>query len=359
MNRWFAKVERIPDSSVRCVVPDATRKDMKTILVTGATGFLGRHLVDRFSEDGHRLRCIVRNPAKAAHLDRPGIELVFGDLSEQEKVEKAVEGVDAVVHAAGQLGGWGSRDSYFRNNVTTTRNLLEASERHGIKRFIFVSSVAVYGMQPNRRIAEETPPTRESNPYCRTKLECERLVRQFVDRHGLIATILRPSIIFGPHDGRFVQRVAEQVRTGTFLAVGRRNQGPPLVYVRDVMDFAAVVLSSQSTPFEVYNLSSPENVSWERIVEEFSAGLGVHSRFFRIPYRVAYAAGAVLEFLWKAARASRPPLLTRFLAALIGLPYHFDSSKAQSVTGFPGFTPFSTALDVSIRWVREETESSS
>lgn len=331
---------------------------MKAILVTGATGFLGQHMVRRLFQDGYRIRCIIRDPTRASHLLDQGVELVVGDLSSEDVANDAVEGVDAVVHAAGQLGGWGSRDSYFRNNVTTTRNLLEASERHGMKRLIFVSSVAVYGIQPNRRITEETPPRRESDPYCRTKLECERLVRQYVDRHGLIATVLRPSIIFGPHDRRFVRRVAEQVRTGTFLAVGRRNQGPPLVYVRDIMDFAALVLSPQSTPFEVYNLSSPENVSWERIVEEFSAGLGVHSRIFRIPYRVAYAAGAVLEFLWKAARASRPPLLTRFLAALIGLPYDFDSSKALAVPGFARITPFSEAAEASIRWVRDNEQES-
>ncbi|MFQ5798934.1 MAG: NAD-dependent epimerase/dehydratase family protein [Bacteroidota bacterium] len=329
---------------------------MKTILVTGATGFLGRHLVGKLSQDGSRIRCIVRHPDKARNLLQRNIELVIGDLSNQEVAFNAVQGVDAIVHAAGQVGGWGNKEAYMRNNVVATRNLLEACASHGVKRFLFVSSVASYGLQPGRLLTEESPAEFISDPYCQTKLECENLVRHFSDRHRITATVLRPSIIFGPFDRRFLRRVVEAVRSGTVVTVGKRNQGPPLVYVEDVVNFTAAILRSQSTPFEIYNLSSPEDVSWERIVHEVSIQLRLRTRLVRIPFRLAYAAGSVLEFMWKLVRASRPPLVTRFRAALLGLSYQFDSSKALSVPGFPGFTPFSTALDASIRWIQQEEQ---
>ncbi len=331
-------------------------RKMKTILLTGATGFLGRHLARRLSQDGHRLRCTVRDPNKASHLVEQNADLIVGDLSDRGIVDVAVRGVDAVVHAAAKIGGWGGRESYVRNNVVATRNLLEASAKHGVKRFVFLSSVATYGMQPDRRLTEESPARKQADPYCQTKLECEHLVRQYSVSHGSVATVLRPSIIFGPFDRRFLRRVVEQVRSGTMVTVGERNQGPPLVYVDDVVNFTAAILRCQSTPFEIYNLSSPEDVSWERIVDEFSTHVGVRAKLVRIPFRIAYAIGAVLEFLWKAANASQPPLITRWTASLVGLSHHFDSSKALSVPGFPGFTPFSDAVEASIRLLRQEEE---
>lgn len=331
-----------------------SERKMKTILLTGATGFLGRHLARRLSQDGHRLRCIVRDPNRASHLVDQNTDLIVGDLTDRHIVDVSVRGVDAVVHAAAKIGGWGRRESYVTNNVVATRNLLEASADHGVKRFVFLSSVATYGMQPDRRLTEESPSRKQSDPYCQTKLECEHLVRQYSASHGSVATVLRPSIIFGPRDGRFVDRVAGQVRRGVLFTVGRRNQGPPLVFVEDVVNFIAAILRSQSTSFEIYNLSSQENITWELIVQEFSIQLGVRTRLVRIPFRIAYAIGAVLEFLWKAVNASRSPLITRWTASLVGLSHHFDSSKALTAPGFSGFTPFSTALERSIHPARQQ-----
>ncbi len=337
-------------------ISSPSERKMKTILLTGATGFLGRHLARRLTQDGHRLRCTIRDPKKASHLVEQNADLIVGDLSDRGIVDVAVRDVDAVVHAAAKIGGWGRRESYVKNNVVVTRNLLEASAKHGVKRFVYLSSVAIYGMQPDRWLTEESPPRKQADPYCQTKLECEHLVRQYSVSHGAVATVLRPSIIFGPRDGRFFDRVASQVRRGVLVTVGRRNQGPPLVFVEDVVNFTAEILRSQSTSFEIYNLSSQENITWELIVQEFSIQLGVRTRLVRIPIRIAYAIGAVLEFLWKAVNASRPPLITRWTASLVGLSHHFDSSKALTVPGFSGFTPFSNALELSIHPARQREQ---
>lgn len=317
---------------------------MKTILVTGATGFLGGHIVRQLFAEGHRIRCIVRNATKVKQLLDHHPQLVFGDLTDARVADEGTRGIDAVVHSAALLGGWGKDELFLRNNLDATRNLLDSALRHGVKRFVYVSSATSYGLQPGVRLTEESPTHRERDPYCETKLLCEELLRAHAGQEGLQVTILRPSIIYGPYDYRFLPPVVENIKKGAMIAIGERNQGPPLVYAKDVARFVAAIHDNQTTPFEIFNLSSPEQVSWERIIEEVATALNVPPRVRRIPFRLAYAAGGVLEFFWKAVGASEPPILTRFIASLIGLHYHFDSSKALSVPGFDGFTPFSIGL---------------
>jgi nucleoside-diphosphate-sugar epimerase len=278
-------------------------------------------------------------------LRKQRIEVVSGDLSWPQIASQCAKDADAIIHAAGQLGGWGTRESFIKNNVVATQNLLEAAVDHRVKQFVYVSSATSYGRQPGRSLAEDSPTHLEADPYCETKLRCEEIVRSYSSRYGLKATVLRPSIIFGPFDNRFLPVIVRRVKDGKMVLIGKSNQGPPMVYVTDVVDFVSAILDSQSTVFEIFNLSNPERVSWERITAEISSRLGVKARTYRIPYGAGYAVGGLMEFLWKAARASNPPMITRFVVSLIGLTYNFDSSRALSVDGFKGFTPFSVSLD--------------
>lgn len=323
---------------------------MKSILVTGATGFLGRTVVDRLLVEGYRLRCTVRDVKRAEHLVRRGVEIVVGDLADASFAQRASVEVDVIVHAAALLGGWGGKESFVRNNLEATRNLLEGAMRSCVRQFVFVSSATSYGRTTDRRITEDTSTRVESDPYCETKLECEELVRSYSARSGMKATILRPVIIYGAYDLRFLPRVIEHMRRGTMLAVGRVNQGPPLVYSKDVAAFITASLLHQNSPFEIFNLCSPESVSWERIVREVGVALELPTQVSRIPLSIAFAAGGLLEFIWKLFRAKSPPILTRFLVGMIGLNYDFDASKALLVAGFPGFTPFSAGLKETLDW---------
>jgi nucleoside-diphosphate-sugar epimerase len=329
---------------------------MKTVLVTGATGFLGRNLVARLKSEGYALRCTVRDRSRAEHLLEQDVELIDGDLSSRQVAFASVKDVDIVVHAAALLGGWGDEELFLKNNVVATRNLLEAAAQLGVRRFVYISSCAAYGLQPDVVLTEESSSKTEDEPYSATKLACEGLVRTFSENHGIVATVLRPSIIYGPCDRRFLPPIVEHIRRGTMAAIGKPHQGPPLVYVDDLTRFVATILSAQKNSFEVYNLSSPEHVSWEQIIKQVSTALGLLPDVRRVPFPVAYYLGAVLEFLWKLARATKQPMLTRFMASLIGLQYWFDSSKALSVPGFAGFTSFTEGLSRTLCWMNGEGE---
>ena len=154
------------------------------ILITGASGFLGRHLAQKFVQEGHRVRCTTRDPAKALFLREQRIEVVSGDLSLPHIASECAKDADAIIHAAGQLGGWGKKESFIRNNVVATQNLLDAAVGHRVKRFVYISSATSYGRQPGRSLTEDSPVQHEADPYCETKLRCEEIVRSYSNIDG-------------------------------------------------------------------------------------------------------------------------------------------------------------------------------
>ena len=128
------------------------------ILVTGATGFLGRNLIPLLTEHGHRVRALVRPTSDQSFLRECGIELALGDTRRAESVNAAMAGCDAVIHAAGKFRFWGQADEFVGVNVQGTRNVLEAAKRESVQRFVHISTIAVVGSpQPGTLIAESTP----------------------------------------------------------------------------------------------------------------------------------------------------------------------------------------------------------
>ena len=243
---------------------------------------------------------------------------------------------------------------FRRNNVEATFNLMNAATAERILHVVYISSAASYGRQANTLLTEESALRQEHDPYCETKLHCEELVRSACERTGIRGTILRPSIIYGPYDRRFLIPIIQHMRKGTMLAIGKRNQGPPLVYGKDVAALIHCLLAQSSSGVETYNVCSHEVVSWEEIVQQLGDALQLPTGVKRIPYSVAYGLGSVMEWCWNIAGASHPPLLTRFLVGLIGLQYSFDSSKALTVKGFRGFTAFSRGLRETLEWICAE-----
>ncbi len=321
------------------------------ILLTGATGFLGRHLVRHLLADGHELRCLVRSIARGLDIKQPGVELVGGCLTDIDAVRWAARGVSTVVHAAGQLGGWGDDRAFIRNNLVSTQNIVAACRAERIASVVAVSSVAVYGRQPDRLLAEQTPIRQERDPYCRTKLAAEAALSDLADTTGAAVTVIRPSIIFGPHDTHFCVPVIRQLRRRLVSVVGDRHHGLPLVYAGDVARFVTLRVRQPERGFHAFNLSSPEHITWSDLADGVAAHDGRSASLVHVPYGMAYAVGALLEGAAKAVHAHHAPLLTRFIAALLGRQYWYDSSKALSVPGFGSFTPFRTAFKESMQWL--------
>jgi nucleoside-diphosphate-sugar epimerase len=212
---------------------------MPTALVTGATGLLGNHVVQRLQRDGWQVRALVRDATRADALSRAGITLATGDTLEPTSFARAARGCDVVFHAAAVItprGGW---EAFSRPNVDGTRNAIAAAAG-AEARLVHVSSVAVYGAAERYERGNGGGQTDEESPlaaipedsfYARSKRASEQLVLEAHAAGRIWATAVRPSVIYGPHDRQFVPRIARMLRRGRRHGArggARRGRGPCL-----------------------------------------------------------------------------------------------------------------------------------
>ena len=245
------EVVRLIAEITRAIAPQPCRRRREVtqparILLTGGTGFVGRALVRRLLAQGIQPRVFAR-PSKASHeLEALGIDVVLGDLTDQAAVRDAVQGVDIVYHCAGRIGAVGTREQFMQSNVEGTQNLLEASRRAGVQRFVHLSSLGVYGPPKNgHAIGELTPYDSEPERrgyYSYSKILAERIVLEFVGENGLNVTIFRPGIIFGK--GRALPTAPLAFSFGkNFTVIGSGHYLLPLTYVENLVD--ALLLAGQ------------------------------------------------------------------------------------------------------------------
>jgi nucleoside-diphosphate-sugar epimerase len=324
--------------------------------LTGATGFIGRHVAEELMADGHQVRCLARKPERAALLASRGAEVVAGDLADALLLREAVKGADVVIHAAAQVGDWGARRRFEDANVAGTRNVLDAAEGAGAERFVHVSSVAVYGRPNVKLIAETTPYGVSGDAYCDTKIAAEEAVWERHRAGRIRATCVRPSAVYGPYDWKFIPRVVEGLRARRLPMIEGGRHTAPIVYVRDVSALVRTCARRPEALGEVFNCVSTEGITWRGLFDEVARLVGAPTPSRSVPYGLAFAAGAVLEALYRLVGSARPPLVTRFNATLLGTPLSYDMSKAERVLGFRPAVTVATGLPETIAWMQAEQQ---
>ena len=244
------------------------------VLVTGATGDVGGYVTTRLLADGAAVRVLCRSGSD--RLPRE-VEVARGDLTAPQTLERAVAGMDAVVHCAAHLGG-GGRVLHAQVNAAGTRALLAAAERAGVGRLVHLSTVAVYGRKDDGQVvraADGYDPFPElRDDYAWSKIEAERWVHLYRHR-GVDAVVLRPGIVYG---GRrdFVARVARRAAGSLLVILGSPGMLLPLVHVRDVAEAVVRALRIRSAPAEPLDLVGPSMPTQAEYLARRSAARGEH-----------------------------------------------------------------------------------
>jgi nucleoside-diphosphate-sugar epimerase len=203
------------------------------ILVTGATGFIGQHVLNELKDDGIGIRVFSRQPNPVFWGAQKELDIFRGDLADVESLNRALPGVDVVVNLAGELR---SPKRYEATNVQGTRNVIELAQKHSVKKIIHLSSVGVVGMQYSSRPVQvdETFRCTPQNDYERTKLESEKLLNEFSRSSSTQVIILRPTNVFGDHHPRHVLLgLLRNIQKGMRFPVAKQAI-VNYVYVRDV-----------------------------------------------------------------------------------------------------------------------------
>jgi nucleoside-diphosphate-sugar epimerase len=329
------------------------------VLVTGATGFIGGHLVHCLVAQGHRVRALVRRESPA--LAEAGVELVWGDLTDLETVRAAVSGVEAVSHLAAVRDAWGIPASvYERVNVEGTRHLLEAAAEAGVHRFLYCSSVGV-ACYPGNLEADETLPFCEPTSqvlYHRSKAQAERTVLESARSGRVPALVVRPVITYGPDDERgMVTRMVMLLEQGRFMLVGNGRDHVDLVYVDDLVAGMCLALERGAVG-TVYILSGTAPIQARKLVAKICDLLGRHPPSICVPAPIARAAGWAMETLYRAGDRlgvldGKEPFITCDKVATLTMDWGFSHARAGQELGYRPQVDYGKGLRRTLDWLQE------
>ena len=308
------------------------------IALTGTTGGLGRAICDAALAQGFGVRGLVREPRAAADLAVRGVTLVRGDLETPSALLELARGADVFIHSAAHVGDWGKREEFEQTNVGGTWRAIQAAADGGVKRFVHVSSVAVYG-RPRLGIIEETfPTTLVGTPYEDTKIAAEGLVFGRARELGLEVTAIRPPVILGPHDRVFLPRLIRQLEKGAAVLINGGEGLFNLVDVDDVIDVLFRCATLPSAVGQAFNVAADP----PRIRDLFDAiadGAGVRRARLSIPRLPAMLLARALDGGYRLAGSNHPPPVTPFVVTMMSLKVVYNARKARDVLGWKGAEP--------------------
>jgi nucleoside-diphosphate-sugar epimerase len=327
-------------------------------LITGASGFIGTRLCERFDARGaQRYVPLVRRPEQAAVLRARGLEPAVGDLLDAAQVAAALAGCDSVIHLAqGDRG------------PVATRHLVQRAIAAGVRRFVHISTMAVHGPAPGPEAAREETARigRYDHDYSDSKAEQEEIVQQACDRGDLAAVILRPTVVYGP-GGHFELQVIRQARNGAVTLFDQGQGVCNAVYVDDVCEAIDAALVHPEAVGEAMFINADRAISWGEFIRTFASMVEPAPRIVDLsaaevraywaahpPVRARSLADRVRLKLkrlagWQAPVAPWPPL-GRVLQETF--PVTFSNEKAKRVLGWAPKVDFPAGAELTRAWLR-------
>jgi len=324
------------------------------VLVTGAAGFLGGHLVDMLVERGDTVRAMVRPREDADRLCLlADVEVVYGDLNDAASLLQAVQGMERVYNVAARTGPWGIEDDYRRTNVQGLADLVHASLAAGVQRIVHTSSITVYGHHLQGIVTEDDPFRAEDNPYSRTKIAGEKLLSNMVKDEGAPIVVVRPGWIYGPRDSASFGRFVSLVESGKGFIIGSGKNIVPLVYVRDVAQgLIKAGDGGDETIGRAYTIVDDRRVTQTQYLNTIADNLHVPHISLHLPYSALYTTGRAAELTWQALgrRDAAPPPLTTYGVTLLGGDQMFSIGKAHYELGYTPEYNIDRGVAEGVKW---------
>jgi predicted dehydrogenase/nucleoside-diphosphate-sugar epimerase len=326
-------VSRRADDDKRAYLAEPNQSLKPRILVTGAYGFLGKALVRRLRQEMREpLRMLVRRPASSLPPD--DLQLVYGDLGDPAVVDHAMEGIELVFHVGAATKG--GPFEFESGTIWGTRNVIDACERHGVSRLVYVSSMSVLDHAGHRAGV----PVNESSPYepfpqqrglyTQTKLEAEKMVLAAAAAGRVRAVVLRPGQIYGPGAEKFPPSGTIGI-AGRWLVVGSGKHHVPLVYVDNVVDALMLAATRDLPNGAVFQLVDPLGLM-QRDYVDYARRAGRPVRAWYVPAWFLKLAGFGVELLGKAIK--RPVPLTPYRVRSITPLWPCDCTAAHTTLGW-------------------------
>jgi 2-alkyl-3-oxoalkanoate reductase len=325
------------------------------ILITGATGLLGRHLIDSLQKRGDKVRILALPGEDTSAQEARGICVYRGDIREPDSLVKPMDGADGVFHLAAMMGVWRPLADYRAVNVAGTENVGRAALKAGVHRLVHVSSWTVYGMNIPSPATEDMPLRPFREPYALTKAEGDLLVQRLIKDEGLPAAIIRPGTFFGPGDRLHFGRIADRIRSGSWIKIGSGRNALPFVYVTDVVQGLLLLLDHERAAGQPYNITNDRPLTQDEMWSAIADEVGVKPPRLWAPYVPLFAAGYAAERLAGLTQSRKQPPVTRLGVMLFGGNNRHSIDKARSELGFNPQVELREGVRLAGAWYRDQS----
>lgn len=322
--------------------------------ITGATGFAGGHLAEACHARGIAVSTVARRGSDTQLLEKLGITIHRGDLTDALVIQKALDGADAVIHCAAKVGDAGPVEEYRAVNVEALRSLLDACKGQPVKRFVHLSSLGVYEARHHHGTDESEPlPAAHIDGYTTTKVEAEKLALQYHREHGVTVVVLRPGFIYGPRDRTLLPKLIDALKSGRLKFLGGGKLTLNALYVGNLVDAVFLALEKPEAVGQVYNLTDGDGMTKERFIDAIAGGLALVKPKQILPLPIAnLIAWALLNHPRLMGMVGAPkmtPAQRKFL--LLNLDFSID--KARRELGYAPRFSFDEAMRETIAWYKD------
>jgi nucleoside-diphosphate-sugar epimerase len=306
------------------------------LLVTGGTGFIGSHLAEEGLRRGAEVVVLglTGRPEEQANADllrSRGAEIVAGSITDEDLCRRAARGATHIFHLAVAMREGGKSDEFFETiNLDGTRHLLEAASVQRIERFVYCSTIGIYGHRAPG-ITRENSPLAPGNIYERTKVSAERLVGDFAEDCGLATVVLRPADVYGPRDQRLL-KLFKGVSRGRFPLFGSGDGRRHMVYVDDVVSAFFQACERDEALGQSLIIAGPRSCTLRELIDEVTRATGSKRYGFRLPLAPMLALSGVVEDACAALKID-PPIYRRRMD-FFHSDSEFDTSHARRVLGW-------------------------
>ncbi|MDQ0232573.1 NAD-dependent epimerase/dehydratase family protein [Metabacillus malikii] len=325
------------------------------VLVTGATGFLGKHLAERLVRDGHTVTGIGRNHVVGNQLINNGIIFKQADLENRQEMIRLCEKQDIVFHCGALSSPWGKYIDFYNANVLGTMNVIEGCKTNNVKRLIHVSTPSIYFAFDERRDVKESDsiPAQAVNAYAKTKYLAEQEIdKAFME--GLPTITIRPRAIFGPGDNAILPRLIKVCEKGIFPKIGDATVEIDLTYIDNVVDALILCINSNEiTLGQKYNITNGETADLYELIDNVTSLLRLKVNYIKISAKSAFLIAGILEKCSIHFLNGKEPLLTRYTVSLLSQSQTLSIEKAKLELGYQPKVSIEQGINTFIEWWEE------
>jgi nucleoside-diphosphate-sugar epimerase len=320
------------------------------ILITGATGFIGRHLVKALKNEGRSIKCLIRKSSQIDFLKELNAEIVYGDLRDKDSLKKALIETDIIYNVAGEVFALDA-GNYYSVNVSGVNNLLEACSNGSVRKLIHLSSSSATGPNPVRDLpVNENSPCCPITPYGKSKLEGEKIVKELSRSYKVPTVVIRPPLVYGPgvSESSRVLMFLKLIHNGMFKIIGDGNNFVSLCYIDNLIHGMLLAEKENRSAGETYFLADARPYTINQIASTIATELGKELPLPHMPFFAANILSFVLPIFSKPFGVTSP--LTRNTIKELTSNWFVDIKKAQLELGYRPIVELKEGVKKTVEW---------